>query len=266
MMEETPELPSSASPPRMSLGAKLTNMFVAPGEVFDDLRSHAPAWQNWLAPLALVALLGIISAFVLFSQPAILQTIQNSQDQAENTIRQRVTAGTMTQAQANQALWFMGLFSGPSALKTAGMIGALFGSPLQLLIEALVVWLVGRFALRAEFAFHRAFEVAGLSMTIAALGAIVTTLLMAIYGSMTANASPTLLLSHFDPRNPAHAALAAFNVFAIWRLAVVSLGLSRLTGAKTAKASVWIFGIWLLWKAFNLGLLVLLLKLQPPQS
>jgi hypothetical protein len=265
-MEEPPELTSSASGTTMPLGAKLANIFVTPGDVFDDLKLRLPAWPNWLAPLALMALLGIISTLVIFSQPAILQTIQNSQDQAENTIRQQVAAGKMPQTQANQALWIMGLFSGPSALKTVGIISSLFGSPLQLLIEAAFVWLVGKFALRAEFSFHRAVEITGLSMMIAAMGLLVAMLLAVINGNLTSNASPTLLLGHFNPQNPLHAALASLNVFSIWRVAVISLGLSRLTGAKAVKASVWTFGIWLLWKAFNIGLLVLLIKLRLPQT
>ncbi len=266
MMEEPPDLPSSASPPMMSLGAKLANMFVAPGEVFDDLRRHPPAWPNWAVPLVLLALLGIISAFIVFSQPAILQAIQNSQDQTEASIHKQVTAGKMSQAQADQAVRWIGLFSGPAALKTVGIIGALIGSGLQLLVGALVAWLVGRFALRGAFDFHRAVEVVGLSLAITALGALVTTMLMMIYGSVTASASPALLLSHFDPKNPVHQALTALNVFTLWRLAVVSLGLSRLTGAKTAKAAAWIFGIWALWVGFGLGLVVLASKFQSPSS
>jgi hypothetical protein len=242
-MEESPELPSSASPPAMSLGARLANIFVAPGEVFENLQRCPPAWPNWTMPLVLLALLGIVYALVVFSQPAVLQTIQDAQDKAGNIIRQQVAAGKMPQAQADRTVSALALFTGPSMLKAIGILRALFGSALQLVVCALVVWLVGRFALRAEFGFHRAVEITGLTMMIAALGVLVATLLAVIYGNVTANASPTLLLSHFDPKSPAHQALAGLNFFALWRLAVVSLGLARLTGTKVAGAAGWIFGI-----------------------
>ena len=263
-MEEPPDLPSNDSLSMMPLGAKLANMFVAPGEVFDDLRRRPPAWPNWAAPLALLVVLGIISAFVVLSQPAILQAIRDSQEKGEAAIRQAVATGQTTQAQANQQISFLEWLTGPSILKAFGILRAIFGSALRLFCGALVLWLVGRFALRAEFGYHRALEVAGLALMIAGLGALVAMLLAVIYGSFNVSASPAMLLKLFDPQNPAHLALAAFDVFTIWRLAVISQGLSRLTGAKVAKAAAWVFGLWLLWTGFGLGLLVLFSKLRPP--
>lgn len=249
----------------MSLGAKLTNIFVAPGDVFDDLRCHVPVWQNWATPLAFLAGLVIVYTFVVFSQPAILQTVRDAQEKTEATVRQQVAAGRLSQAQADQQIRFMELFSGPAILKAAGIFRAFIGTPIVFLIEALVVWLVGKFALGGAMDFGRALEITGLPLMISALSLLVAMLLAVIYGNLAASASPALLVSHFNQQNPVHVGLAMLNVFAIWRLAVISLGLGRVTGATVAKAAAWIFGIWVAFNGFILGGVILLAKLRPPQ-
>jgi hypothetical protein len=37
------------------------------------------------------------------------------------------------------------------------------------------------------------------------------------------------------------------NVFTIWYLAVLSIGLGKLANVKTGKAAIWVFGLWIVW-------------------
>jgi len=82
-METPPPLsevqPATPQPPPMSLPARLMNVLAGPGEVFDRIKASLPAASNWLVPALLFALVGAISCFVIFSQPAIVQQIHEQQ-------------------------------------------------------------------------------------------------------------------------------------------------------------------------------------------
>src|SRR4051794_23162254 len=102
-MEEPPliqetQAPVSA-PPKTSITARLLNVFAVPAEVFEEVRTSLFSVSNWVLPLILSALVGAVSAFVIFSQPAILQQIREQQAKG---IDQKIKEGKVTQAQADQ--------------------------------------------------------------------------------------------------------------------------------------------------------------------
>ena len=45
-------------------------------------------------------------------------------------------------------------------------------------------------------------------------------------------------------RSVSHLSLAAFNLVTLWYIAVLAIGLARLSGASFVKAAIWIFGLW----------------------
>src|SRR5208283_1765569 len=107
-MEQIP--PSPALPaPASSLAARLTNVFVSPGDVFEEVKVSTPEVNNWLIPILIFSVVGILSTFVIFSQPMVIQEIH---DQQAKVFDQQVKAGKMTQAQADQALAMAEKFSG----------------------------------------------------------------------------------------------------------------------------------------------------------
>ena len=117
----------------------------------------------------------------------------------------------------------------------------------------LIIWVVGTKALKGTFPFMKGVEVAGLANTIACLDALLRILLIIVTGSLFASAGLAMLVKNFNPQNPLHGALMAFNVMTFWVLAVRSMGLARLTGASFAKAAAWLFGIWLFFTALMIG-------------
>ena len=72
-MEPTPPVlsPPAAGPPSTSLGARLFNVFATPGDVFEEVRQSKPCVGNWLLPMFLSCVIGVISVLVIFSQEAI---------------------------------------------------------------------------------------------------------------------------------------------------------------------------------------------------
>ena len=129
-METVPTIPAPEStPPQTGIGSRLLNVFAAPGEVFEEVKNSPPSTANWLVPALIYIAVGVISAFVIFSQPAIIQQIR---DQQAQMMDQQVKAGKMTQAQADQAMAAMEKFAGPTLMIVFGCAGAIVGSFIHL--------------------------------------------------------------------------------------------------------------------------------------
>ncbi|MDB6064714.1 MAG: hypothetical protein JWR26_922 [Pedosphaera sp.] len=245
LTEENPNLTG------MSLGARLMNIYAAPSEVFDGVKSAPVMVTNWLVPLFTAMAVGIVFVMVVFSQPKIIQGMKDAQDKK---FQEMVASGKKTQQQVDQISAITEKWMSPSVIKVFGILGTIFFSTAMLFFMALVLWLVGNHALHGSFNYMKAVEVTGLTMMISALGGLVTMLLSVIYGTMGLTAGPVLLVAHFDPSNKVHAILAALDVMSLWYLGVLSIGLAKLSGSKFFKAAIWIFVLWYgTWAIFRLG-------------
>jgi hypothetical protein len=234
----------------MSLMARLLNIFATPGEVFDQVRAARPSAANWLVPASLCAVLGVLASFLIFSQPAIIQQIHEQQAKVFDA---QVKAGKMTQAQADEAVAAAEKFSGPTGLKFFGSVGAVFGSFASVFWWGLLLWLVGRFALKAELGFMKVMEVAGLASAISVLEGVLKMLL--IFGLSNPLASPSLalLIKDPDPQNKLFMLLSLLNIMTFWVLVVRSIGLAKLAGVSFGKTAVWVFGVWALLSGLVIG-------------
>src|SRR5437016_12057819 len=155
--------------PASSLTGRLINVFAAPGDVFEEIRTSKPSTANWLVPLLLACLVGVSYAFAVFSQESILQSLREAQEKA---MQQRVDAGKMTRQQADQALSVSERFMGPTMMKVFGSVGAVMVNCVMLFLVALIIWLLGRWAFKDRFPYLKALEVAGLACAINILGGI----------------------------------------------------------------------------------------------
>ena len=219
------------------------NVFAAPGEVFGEVKTAVPSATNWLIPILLWIVVGVISVCIMFAQPAIQQTIHDEQVKALDT---QVQQGKMTQAQEDQALQVMEKFMGPTLLAVFGSIGLIGYCFVSLFGWALVLWLAGRWFFKVQFGYRKAVEVAGLSSLILTLGTIIGTLLAVILGRLYAGPSLALLVTSFDPANRVHLLLGAANATYLWHTGVLAIGLAKLSGGSMTKAFAVVFGFWVL--------------------
>jgi hypothetical protein len=240
-MPSAPESPSvPAAAPAMSLGERLMNVFVAPGDVFGEVKTAAPSVANWLAPAILFIVLSWLSAGLIFSQPTIRQQISELSTKA---IDRQVEKGKLSGAQAEQARAMAEKFGG-IGYKISAVVAPVMAAFILPFWGGLILWLVGSFALKGPFPYMKAVEVAGLANMILVLSVIVKTLLILITGNLFASPSLALVVKDFDPQNSVHSLLAVVNVMTLWLLAVRSIGLARLSGASAGQAAIWVFGIW----------------------
>ena len=225
----------------MSLPARLMNVFAIPGDVFEEAKNSAPSVANWLMPALLFAIVGTISAIIVFSQPAIIQQIH---EQQARTMDDQVKAGKMTQAQADQAMAVTEKITGPTMMKIIGSIGAVFAGFMRVFWWGFILWLLGLLFLKTKFSYLKAVEAAGLATMISILGSIVTLLLTVNFGKPS-EPNLALVVGKSDPGNKAHLLLGAANVFSFWLVGVMAAGLARLSGARFAKAFLLVMGYWL---------------------
>jgi hypothetical protein len=186
---------------------------------------------------------GVISVCVLFSQPAIQQTVR---DQNVKAMDEKVQQGKMTQAQEDQALQILDKFMGPKMLAALGSVAMVVYSFVSLFGWALVLWLLGRWFLKIRFAYLKILEVAGLASIIMVLAMIIGTLLAVILGRLYAGPNLALLVSSFDPKNRGHLLLGAANVVYFWHTAVLAIGLAKISSGSMGKAFAVVFGFWVL--------------------
>ena len=223
------------------------NVFAVPGEVFEEVRASAHAAGNWLVPALLGSVVGVISVVVALSQPAIQQQLREQQTQLiEKRLDKMVEAGKITRQQADQQKEITEKFMGPMMMKISGSFAAAFWSFGRVFLWGLGLWLLGQWLLRVDVGYLKAVEIAGLAGMIVVLGTMVKLLLQVNLSSLTSSPSLALAVKTFDPQNPWHLVLAGLNVFELWSVALLALGLARLAGVSFARAGFAVFGVWVL--------------------
>lgn len=240
----TNDLPSSSASPvtpqESSLGTRLTNVFVSPGEVFAEIKATPVRHSNWLVAGLVFVILSWIGNAVMFSQENIRHQLIEIQDQAlQKKFQKPLDEGKMTQAQVDQMKATVAKFAGVGQI-IGGIAGPLFGAAVAPFLGGFMLWLMGRFIFRQPFEYLKAVEASGLTLVIAGLGALVKGMLCAAMGSLFVSPGLVLLVRPYDHTNLLHTSLLAFDVFAIWGIVVTAVALAKLSSVSLVKAFIWV--------------------------
>ena len=225
--------------PRMSLPARLLNVFAVPGEVFAELKRAPAAASNWLVPALLGAVIGVLSALIILSQPAVQQQFRERQNKI---VEERAKTGALTPQEQRIMEWF----KSPLVLKTLGSAAAVAGSFGNVLWWGCALWFLARILFRVRVPFSKTVETAGLAMMINVLGGIVALVLILNLGHAGTTASLALLVKDFDAARKGNLFAITANVFSIWVVGVRAIGLAKLTGVPYLRAAWAVFTFWLL--------------------
>jgi hypothetical protein len=229
--------PSEAS----SLTDRLANVLCAPGEVFEEIRNAPVRASNWLVPLILSSIATVIYISIAFSQPAILRDMQEQQAHA---IQKKVSAGKLTQAQADQAATMTAQFMTPTLLKIFGSGAAILASAAGLFLMGVGIWLALKCCTGAKPKYMKVVEVCGLTLLIDVPQKLLRVCLVLWKENLLATASPTLFLAHPSTTNKAHIFLSMIDVVDFWWLAVLSLGVSKVASLRYRTGAFITFGVW----------------------
>ena len=214
---------SAAPASSTSLGEKLLNIFVSPGDVFDEVVAAPTHLANWRVPTLLVCLAGIV-----------LLQMTMAAEQAV-AIRQLSGAAMLSQEQTQMLSGAWPLVSSLSVC-LAAFVGTLW--------SAFVLWFIGRVFLKVRFSYLKTLEVVGLTGIILLLGTVVTGLLIVTSGDAAARPALSMLGGKLSAGH-ARQMLDVLNIFHLWATAVLAIGLSKLSGVSFKEAAFWVFGYWL---------------------
>jgi len=245
-MDEQHAAPEKIKP--MSFSEKVTNIFASPGELFENVRLTPSTNSNWVVPWIIFAIVAIIMGQLVMNNASLADQIGAV---IKKGFDKQVQEGKMPQEQAERTYE---QFAKPGSMMftIAQVAGAVLGPLLAVFVLGLVYWLLGKTAMKATSPYMKVVEVVGLTLFIAVIEQIVTTLLMFAMDSITASPGLGIFVSNFDMENKLHLALAKINVFTFWGLAVVSVGLSKLFQRDFPKVLVLVFALWVLWSVVTI--------------
>jgi len=253
MTETITPPPLAPEPAATSLTSRLVNVFVAPGEVFAEIKSSPINHANWWVPALLLVGASWIAAALMFSQPAIKQQMAEMQEKAvQQQFQSQIDSGKMTQAQVDQLKAQAAKFAGIGQA-IGGFVGPVFQAVMTPFWGGFVIWLGGLLVFRQRFPYMKAVEAVGLTLAVLTVGAIVKGLLCMATGNMFASVGPALLLKDFNASNPLHTTLLMVDVFTVWGLVLRGVGLAELAGTSFAKAAAWVLGVWIVLSGSMLG-------------
>jgi len=242
--ETPPPIPASAqAPAETSLAARLTNVFVAPGEVFSEVKTSPVRHSNWIVAALIFILLSWCSAGVMMSQESIRHSFADMQEQAmQKKFQKLIDEKKMTQAQADQTIAAASKITGV-IYTVAAFVGPVVGGAIAPFLGGFILWGVGTLIFRRPFDYLKAVESSGLTMVVSGLGVLVKGLLCAALGTMFASPGLVLLVRPYDPTNLLHSFLLAFDFFAIWSTVLSGIALAKLSEVSFVKAFAWVAAI-----------------------
>jgi len=207
-----------------ALAEKLLNIFVSPGDLFEEVVGSPPTPVGWLVPLLFVCLTGILSLLVL---PAGEWDSTQVRQFAESEASVSSAIGKSVHHDFSVALL---------AVAASAIAGTLWSTS--------VLWLIGRLFLKTRFSFFKTLEVVALTGMILGLGTIVTVLLGLATGDASARPALSLFTGQSQAGGRVHAALDAVNFFHLWTTTVLAVGLSKLARISFSESAFWVFGYW----------------------
>jgi hypothetical protein len=234
-----------APEPEISLGDAMAGIFSEPGDTFTEVKRSKKNY--WLIPLLIVVAVSILSSFLVLQDEELSSEIRDKQKKAmTEQLDKAVKEGKMTQEQANQQMEQTQKFMGGSMMMVFGIIGSLFAVVVFFFLKALVYWGTMK-GFKGTASFKDVMNVLGLSGLITAIQLVVDTVLAVLMGKLTANIGPVLLFTEESVGSSVYKLLGHLDIINIWYLAILSIGLAKVSEVNTAKSIVIVFVLWLLW-------------------
>lgn len=225
-MQQTP-FPTTWS--SLSLSERLARVLYAPRTSFMALQDEV-SWQDWLIPTLLVCLLGVGASYATLSvsDPG-LPAVQEQLQQLPEDQRARALE---TLAMWRSHGWF-----------TTPIVVAFW----SLAAVGLVLLGVGRWALRSEVTLREMLAVKAYGSVIAGVEWVVRTPLILIKQSPVVHLGPGIFVS--DEMAPTFVGrlLVSIDLFELWQVGVLGLGLSILGNVSTRKGVISLLVLWGVW-------------------
>jgi hypothetical protein len=220
---------SGAPACQMSLPARFAGVITSPRETFQSVAAH-PRWFGML--VVVTVMVAFFSALPMTTEAGKEATLRNQVEQIES----------MGMTISDQAYERMRRGIGAAAYTTAGAI--LVFSPIVTLVIAGILFAVFNGLMGGEASFKQVFAVMVHASVITALQQLFTGPVNYFRGAVTSATNLLALLPMVDARSFAGRVLAMTDLFIIWYLLVLAIGVGILYGRRTQPIAMTLYGIY----------------------
>ena len=219
----------SGSAPRAGLLSRFVGIITSPGATFRSVVAY-PTWLGILAVTILIVL--VFAAGPMFTewgrQAALDQSIQ-VMESFGRTVDDAMYAAMQRQMQ------FQGYITG---------VGILVWLPLFALLIAAVLFVIFGVAMGGSATFKQLYAVVVHSLVILALGAIFALPMNYARGSMSSSTNLAVLLPMLDENSFVARFLGVIDLFYVWWVVVLAIGIGVLYKRRTTSVAVWLFAVY----------------------
>lgn len=231
-MEETMAATAAAQPSGdLSFFARWINIYFSPKKSFEAVRQR-PAW---IWPMVLLILLGT-GFFFWTAKPRINDTLEKMKK------NERLMS---LPAEQKQAIFdrVEGQFKSPLWMS----VGVLFAAA-YFFIAAGILFFIGNIIMGGEARYAQVLGAYVYAGFIGIPEMLVQGLLATAKGTMRTALSLAALFPPDKAETFAYRLINGFDIFSIWFVSVLIIGLATVYNFKTGKVAAWIIPLWILWK------------------
>ena len=238
--------PADADTPAQSFPERLMGIFISPAETFADVARK----PDFLAPLILGVLGAIAVTETMLWKIGMERIVRTS-------IEQSGRASSMSPEQMDQAVR-----QGARIGAIFAHIGGIVGAPIVLLVLAGLGLLIVSLIFGAQTKFKTVFSLICYANLVSLLGSLMAAAVI-LFGDPDhfnpQNPVPSNVGFFLNPREvskPLYSLASAADIFSIWLLILIAVGLAEGTGRKVKPLSIFLVyaGFWVIWILVKMGL------------
>lgn len=234
----------------LSHSDKMIGILSEPSKTFESISKFPPKTIDWLLPIFLLLLFVAVSRIIVLNNDEIKFDAKQKQiAKIEETMQKAVTAGKMTQQQADQQLEKiqeqMDKFGGGigTVIQTVGIFIVGF---IIFFIMTGIYYLFIKFLLKGEGTFTSALVANGLTAYIAIIAVIIAAILSLVFSRMFNDVSVAAFMNT-DKTTFLGFILGRLDIITIWVYIVLSIGFAKMfKSVTTGKYYGLVFGIWII--------------------
>jgi hypothetical protein len=238
--------PADADTPAQSFPERLMGIFISPAETFADVARK----PGFVAPLIL-AVLGAIAVTETMLWKIGMERIVRA------SIEQSSRASSMSPEQIDQAVR-----QGARFVAIFARIGEIVGAPIVLLVLAGLGLLIVNLIFGARTKFKTVFSLICYANLVSLLGSLMAVAVI-LFGDPDhfnpESPVPSNVGFFLNPREvskPLYSLASSADIFSIWLLILIAVGLAEGTGRKVKPLSIFLVyaGFWVIWILVKMGL------------
>jgi hypothetical protein len=230
--------------PGLSQVERVTDTFFAPSKTFTDILRDA----SWWMPILIGLVCGMLMVFAITHKIGIAQLADNTL-QASPTLQTKMAQLKPEVAALVHAQMITGL--------KWGLYGAPVFSLLLPLIIAVILWPVINFAFGGKATFGQVFATLNYAYLPYAVQALIVAIML-FAGLAPENFTMDNMLGtsvgyYVGAPGALKAFLSSIDIFTIWALVLLSIGLSIVARVKRSAGYITVFGLWVFWLGLKIA-------------